>query len=158
MELLRTRPALRACVVDLPQVIAIAERRAASDCPAEIRERLSFVGGDMFEALPEGDAYLLSGILHDWDDASCSRILERCAARLPEGGRLVCLDCVLPPLGDVTGSALKLLDLQMMVGLPGKERTEPEWRVLCRSAGFEIERIVHPEPRNGPSLLEAVRT
>jgi precorrin-6B methylase 2 len=157
IELLGRHPDLHACVVDLPEVVELAEQRASRDCAAEIRSRLNFAAGDMFEDLPAGDVYLLSGILHDWDDASCVRILGRCADRLNESGRLVCIDAVLPPLGDATETQLKLMDLHMMVSLPGKERTESEWRGLLRSAGLELTRILHPQPRRGASLLEAVR-
>ena len=153
VELLCQHPALHACVVDLPAVIALARPRAESTLPPEVRARASFVAGDMFEKLPAGDVYLLSGILHDWDDASCIRILERCAAGLTPGGRLLCIDAVLPPLGDRGATQAKLLDLHMMVSLPGKERTEAEWRALLRAAGFELAEIVHPEAGRGASLL-----
>jgi hypothetical protein len=157
IDLLGRHPDLHARVVDLPEVVALAEQRASRDCSAAIRSRLSFTAGDMFEGLPTGDVYLLSGILHDWDDASCLRILERCVERLGESGRVLCIDAVLPPLGDATETQLKLMDLHMMVSLPGKERTESEWRALLRSAGLELTRIVHPEPRRGASLVETVR-
>ncbi|HMI91378.1 MAG TPA: methyltransferase [Polyangiales bacterium] len=74
------------------------------------------------------------------------------------GGRLICIDAVLPPLGDPASAQLKLMDLHMMVSLAGKERTEDEWRRLFRSTGFALERIVHPDPRRGASLIEGVRT
>ena len=158
MHLLELHPELRACVVDLPDVIAIAERKATADGTDEIRGRLSFFGGDMFEKLPAGDAYLLSGVLHDWDDDTCLRLLKKCAGELAAGGRLICIDAVLPPLGDPASMQLKLMDLHMMVSLPGKERTEDEWRRLFHSTGFALERIVHPDPRRGASLIEGVRT
>jgi hypothetical protein len=70
----------------------------------------------------------------------------------------VCIDAVLPPLGDPGGTQLKLMDLHMMVSLPGKERTEAEWRALLRAGGFELAEIVHPESRRGASLLVGTRS
>jgi hypothetical protein len=35
----------------------------------------------------------------------------------------------------------KLLDLNMLLVLPGKERTRAEWEFLCREAGLEIASI-----------------
>jgi hypothetical protein len=64
------------------------------------------------------------GTIHDWDDASCVRLLDNCRARLPAHGRVVCIDKVLPPMGDTSASGAKLLDMLMLVSLPGKERTE----------------------------------
>jgi hypothetical protein len=46
-------------------------------------------------------------------------------------------------MGDSGRAGTKLLDLLMMVSLPGKERTEPEWRALLAEGGFEL-RHVHP--------------
>jgi len=88
----------------------------------------------MFADVPPADTYVLKAIIHGWDDASAVRVLQNCRARLRQGGRVLCVDNVLPPLGDTTCSDTKLLDMLMMVSLPGKERTEAEWRALYAAA------------------------
>ena len=55
--------------------------------------------GDV-DDVPAGDLYVLKTVIHDWDDASCIRVLGKCSDRLPDGGRIVCADKVLPPMGD----------------------------------------------------------
>ena len=155
IALLERYPDLRATVLDRPNVVALAERHAASEDPA-IRSRLTFVGGDMFVAVPPGDTYVLKTIIHDWDDASCVRVLRHCLAQLPEGGRVVCADKILPPMGDTGASGSKLLDMLMMVSLPGKERTEAEWRALYHAAGLAVTSIAVVNPRSGESLIEGV--
>ena len=155
IALLRRYPELRATVLDLPAVTAFAEREAESEDPA-VRSRLRFVGGDMFVDVPPGDTYVLKTIVHDWDDASCVRVLRVCRAKLPAGGRIVCVDKVLPPMGDTSASGAKLLDMLMMVSLPGKERTEVEWRALHEQAGLTITAIRVTNPRSGESLIESV--
>ena len=156
IALLSRYPHLRASVLDLPEVIAIAERHAAAEDPS-VRERLSFVAGDMFADVPEGDTYVLKTIIHDWDDASCVRVLKNCHARLPGDGRILCVDKVLPTMGDTSASSAKLLDMLMLVSLPGKERTEAEWRALYAEAGLRVASITRIEARSGESIVEGVR-
>ncbi len=152
--LLRRHPELRATVLDLPDVARVAERRAARDAP-ELLGRLAFVAGDMLESVPAGDTYLLSGILHDWDDERCVRVLRNCRERMTAGGRVICLDAVLPPLGDVRGASAKLLDLLMMLTLPGKERTEPEWRALLERADLELSSVTTYDATSCASVVVA---
>ena len=98
--------------------------------------------GDMFKDVPPADAYVLKLILHDWDDASCAKILANVCARLERGGRVICIDNVMPPLGDVSDVPSKLLDVNMMLLLPGKERTRVEWEALYRAAGLAITAMI----------------
>jgi hypothetical protein len=85
---------------------------------------------------------VLKLILHDWDDASCVAILRNVAARLEPGGRVIAIDAVLPPLGDVSDVPSKLLDVNMMLLLPGKERTRAEWESLYFNAGLAITAMI----------------
>ncbi|KAJ0444806.1 putative trans-resveratrol di-O-methyltransferase [Helianthus annuus] len=60
-------------------------------------KNLSFVGGDMFEAIPRADAVLLKWILHDWSDEECLKILKQCRKAIPSkenGGKLIIMDMV----------------------------------------------------------------
>ncbi|MFS8021222.1 putative O-methyltransferase domain, plant methyltransferase dimerization [Helianthus anomalus] len=41
-------------------------------------KNLAYVGGDMFEAIPNANAVLLKWILHDWCDEECIRIFDMC--------------------------------------------------------------------------------
>ena len=98
-------------MLDLPEVVEVAERQAAG-LAADIRARLSFVAGDMFvEYLP---LTLISS------RPSCTTGMTSAACASCYG-----VDNVLPPMGD-TGT--KLLDMLMMLSLPGKERTKVEWQ------------------------------
>ena len=78
----------------------------------------------MLDDVPPGQVYVLKHIIHDWDDARCMQLLKNCHARMKGPGRLICVDAVLPPMGDVGSTPAKLLDIDMMVFIPGKERTE----------------------------------
>ena len=89
--------------------------------------------------MPEGDAYVLSKILHDWDDEPATAILRTIRAAAPEEARMLVLDSVVPPGNDPAG--VKWLDLLMLVLQRGRERTESDWRALLDGAGFRIEQI-----------------
>jgi O-methyltransferase domain len=72
-------------------------------------------------------------------------------------GRVICVDSVLPPMGNVAGTPAKLLDLNMLVFIEGKERTEDQWRQLYRTAGFEISSITPIHDNFGTSIVESVK-
>jgi hypothetical protein len=59
-------------------------------------------------------------------------------------------------MGDTSASGAKLLDMLMMVSLPGKERTEAEWRALYADAGLAVASITVINPRSGESLIEGL--
>jgi hypothetical protein len=130
LGLLRRQPSLRGVVFDLPET-----NRDESSFP----DRLEFVEGDFFERAPRGDAYLLSGILHDWDDERAAAICRTIRFAASPGARLLIRDSVIPPGNEPEGA--KWLDLLMLVLVGGRERTEREWRELLGSTGFDVEQI-----------------
>jgi SAM-dependent methyltransferase len=134
-------PELNGVVFDSPAVIEAAPKHAPVR-DAAVARRLAYVAGDMFEAVPAADAYVLKHILHDWDDAKCERLLANVCKRLEPGGRVIAVDTVLPPLGDTSDVPSKLLDVNMMLLLPGKERTRAEWEALYRGAGLAITAMI----------------
>jgi hypothetical protein len=153
IALLERHPHLRARVLDLPEVIATAESHAAA-IDAGLRARLSFVAGDMFADVPAADTYVIKTVMHNWDDARCVRLLANCRAGLEEGGRILGVDNVLPPMGDTGASGTKLLDMLMMLSLPGRERTEAEWQALYAAAGLRLVSITPINPRSVESIIE----
>ncbi len=128
--LLRRRPGLRGIVFDLPET----DRDESS-----FGDDMQFVAGSFFESVPEGDSYVLSGIIHDWDDARATAILRTIGAAARPGARLLITESVVPPGNEPDGA--KWLDLLMLVLAGGRERTEPEWRALLDGAGWEPVRI-----------------
>jgi hypothetical protein len=126
VELLRTRPDVRGVVFDLPET-----ERDEEAFP----ENLEYVAGSFFEQVPPADSYVLSAILHDWDDERASAILRTIRASARPGARLLVAETVIAAGNEPSGS--KWLDLLMLVLAGGRERTEPEWRALLENAGFE---------------------
>jgi SAM-dependent methyltransferase len=148
--ILQRNSGTRGILFDLPHVVASAEEQLAA---TEVADRCTFVGGDFFAGVPAGgDAYVLSQILHDWDDERCVAILGQCRRAIPDHGKLLVVEFVLPE-GDEPFLG-KWLDLHMLVLLGGRERTAGEYDTLFRAAGFKLARVVPTPP--GPSVVEAV--
>jgi SAM-dependent methyltransferase len=139
---------LRGVLFDLPNVVAEAPAVLEQ---ADVGDRCEIVGGSFLsDPLPPADAYVLSQILHDWDDEHSATILRNCRRTIVDDGQLLVLDGVVPP-GPEPGF-LKHMDLHMLVMLGGKERTEDEWRHLLFGEGFVIAQISSAGPAN---LIEA---
>lgn len=141
----------RGIVFDLPHVVGAAHAILAQ---TGMSERISVVGGDFFETAPAADVYVVSMVLHDWDDADCRRILGRMAEAARPGARLAAVEFVVPP-GN-TPHMSKVIDLTMLGMLTGRERSEQEFRELFASVGFRLDRVVEtPTPL---SVIEATYT
>jgi len=128
--LLQRKPELHGIVFDLPETVRDE---------AALGERIEFAAGSFFDSVPPGDAYVLSAILHDWNDDRAAAILRTVHAAAPKGARLLLIESVVTPDNEPQGS--KWLDLLMLVLLDGRERTEGEWRALLGDTGFEVESI-----------------
>ena len=136
VELLRRRLELRGVVFDLPEVANEAERRVAD---FGLEQRCEVVGGSFFDGVPQGDTFVLGGILHDWPDDRAREILDRIHAASRPGGRLLVLESVVDAQTGI--GEVEWLDLLMLVISRGRERTAAEWRSLLQGAGFEIEQL-----------------
>ena len=117
-----------------------------------VANRVTIQAGSFFERVPAGgDAYLLSHIIHDWSEDQCLTILGNCRRTMRPEARLLLIEMVLPE-GD-TPHPGKMLDLMMLVGPGGQERTEQEYGALLDKAGFRLTRVV---PTSSPvSVVEA---
>jgi hypothetical protein len=146
--ILAAHPAIRGVLVEQPRMLEQA--RAALEA-AGVAGRCKLVPGDVLAAVPEGgDVYLLKSVLHGMTDAEATRVLANCRAAGSDGTRVLVVELVIPPPGE--SSPAKLMDLLMLAGGRGRERTEDEFRGLFRSAGFELTNVVAVE--NGYSILE----
>lgn len=147
-QLLENQPGRRGIVFDLPEVVGGAERVLSA---AALTDRVEAVGGDFFEAVPVADVYVMSVVLHDWDDHKSTQILTNIAKAAPSGARLVLLEMVVPE--DASPHPSKSMDLVMLTMLGGRERTASEWRDLLGAGGFTLDRVIEtPSPF---SIIEA---
>jgi hypothetical protein len=140
-QILATAPSATGVAFDLPHVITEASAALKGH---GLGERLRAEEGNFFEAVPAGaDTYLLSLVLHDWDDARAGLILENIRKAAKPGATIVALEPVMPA-GDEPHMS-KMLDLTMLAMTGGRERSEDEHRQLFERAGLQFQRIV-PTP------------
>ncbi|KAJ0882198.1 putative caffeate O-methyltransferase [Helianthus annuus] len=132
-------PNIKGINFDLPHVI-----KDAPPYPG-----VEHVGGDMFQSVPKGDVIFMKWILHDWGDGYCLKLLKNCWAALPEGGKVVVVEAIIPdPESDISYSdevsktAINA-DMIMLIAHPGgKERLAKEYNILAIEAGFTSMEII----------------
>jgi hypothetical protein len=83
--ILEANPQAEGLLFDQSAVVAAAPPLLTE---AGLADRCIVQAGNFFQAVPaNGDCYLLSQILHNWNDEGCLTILRNCrAAMTPEGG------------------------------------------------------------------------
>lgn len=144
-------PQPRGVLYDLPHVTKDAAALIAS---RGLADRVTFEAGDFFAKVPGGgDLYLLSHVIHDWNEDQCQTILTNCRQAMKADSRLLVLEMVLPP-GDAPHPG-KMLDMMMLVGPGGRERTADEYRTLLARAGFRLTRVIPTD--SAISIVEAVK-
>jgi SAM-dependent methyltransferase len=141
---------VRGVLFDSPHVVAEASPLLKAK---GVLDRVTIESGDFFKAVPVGgDCYVLSHILHDWNEEQCISILANCRKAIKPDGRLLIVEMVLPP-GD-TPHPGKMLDMVMLVVVGGVERSESEYAALLSKAGFRLRSTT---PTNSAvSIVEAV--
>ncbi|WP_301542284.1 methyltransferase [Pyxidicoccus fallax] len=149
-HILKSHPLAQGAIFEMAHVAAEARARLAS---MGLKERCDVVDGDFFASIPKGqDIYILSQILHDWDDEKSLRILSNIREAMHPNSRLLIVETVLP--GDNTMHFGNLYDMAMLVLVGGQERTEEEYSALVAKAGLKVARI-HPTSMP-PSVVEVV--
>lgn len=137
--ILKAYPTMRGILFDLPHVIEGAQSVLAE---AGVADRCQLIAGSFFESVPKGgDAYLLSVVIHDWDDERALTILRNCRAGMGPSSRLLLIERVVPTDGPKPLDTM-LADLNMLVGPGGGERTEAEFASLLSAARLSLRRIV----------------
>src|SRR3954468_16875639 len=117
----------------------VADRARAAVAERGLSSRCRVVSGDFFVSVPEADICVLKFILHDWDDDQSALILSNCARALGPRGGVVLVKLLIPEKDRPSHAAL--MDLNMLVLLPGRERTAAQYRDLLARAGLRLNRI-----------------
>lgn len=133
-------PQARGTVYDTAAGLAQAQ---ATFAQASVADRADTHVGDFRKSVPAGaDVYLVKSTLHNWDDEQCADILRSCRAAVPDAGVLLLLETVLPEMVEPGAAPFAYLsDLNMLVNLGGRERTEAEFRALLAAAGFAMASV-----------------
>ena len=147
-------PALKGIVFDLPRGNADARGRLEA---AGVADRCEVVAGDFFRSVPAGaDAYVLKSVIHVWDDEHAIAILKSCRTAMPSHGALLLIGYVMPERMEMSPrhQQMAMLDLHMMVGPGGRERTEAELREILVQARFVLSGVSPLPGDQGLSVVE----
>lgn len=123
-------PSLQGIIFDRPNIIEHAEAAIKND---GLTDRTRAVAGNFFESVPSGDLMLLKFILHDWSDEECITILNRCRGALARDGRIAVVDAIVGEQNPIAA----LMDMNMFVACPGRERSLDEFDSLFVGAGLK---------------------
>jgi hypothetical protein len=149
-KVLRKYPDMRGVLFDLPGVTSGVPTAGHLN---GLENRVSIEPGSFFECVPSGcDAYMMKHILHDWSDELCSQILRLIRSQIPDNGRLLVFDTVVPE--DNRPCFAKMIDIEMLLHcVGGKERTAAEFAELFAAAAFRLEAIIDTD--SPISIVEA---
>jgi hypothetical protein len=142
-----------------PRGILFDRPHVVKDAPAlfaarGVKDRVTIEAGNFFHRVPAtADAYILSHILHDWDDEHCLTILGHIRKAMNPAGRLLIVEMVLSA-GDAPHPG-KMLDMVMLAQTGGEERSEAEYRLLLAKAGFGLTGVL--PTYSSVSIVEASR-
>jgi hypothetical protein len=143
LPMLSQHPTMRVTVFDLPHVADAARRHIAEQ---GLSDRCEAVSGDAFVAVPPGaDAYVLKGVIHDWEDEEAIAILRTCRAAMRADSTLLLIDRILPERIDPTDALTQakfITDINMFINPGGRERTEAEFRDLLSRGGLRLARVI----------------
>jgi hypothetical protein len=136
--ILAATPTVQGVLYDQPHVVVgaptLLKQRGVDD-------RVRFEEGSFFDNVPAGgDAYILKNIIHDWPDEQAAGILSNVRSAAHDGATVLLIELVIPEHDrDFLG---KWSDLEMLLVLGSRERTEAQYRDLLRESGFRMTRVV----------------
>ncbi|MDI2125435.1 methyltransferase [Yinghuangia seranimata] len=131
--LLAAHPGLRGVLLERPHVVEAARRALGA---SDVGGRCTFRTGDFADVPAHGDVYVLSRVLHDWDDDRCVEILRHCARAMPAHADLLIVERLLPT--DGSPSLATAWDLHMMCNVGGRERRADHYARLLDAAGLRL--------------------
>ncbi len=151
LAVLGLNPHLRGMLVDLEPSVEAAKSRFAKEDPSS---RCQLIVADLTQSVPAGaDVYMLKHVLHGDQDEDAVTILKNCRAVIPQTGRLLIIEFILPPIVSHADPQLEghlMSDLNMLAVTGGKERSEREWKTLLEAAGFILTGVY---PVGGDNLM-----
>jgi len=131
-------PQAEGVLLEQDALLPVAERRLRE---AGVLDRCRLAGGSFFDRVPDdGDLYVLRRVVHDLDDERALALLSTVRDHAPADATLLLMESVVAPGGGPDFA--KSLDLDMLLFVGGRERTEQEYAALLERAGFRMTRVV----------------
>jgi len=131
---------------DIPNIIS----------KASCHPRIQRMPHDFFKTQPVKDAraYYLHSILHDWNNSDALEIIRNIASAMKPGySKLLVNDIMLPPCRP--SRLATAVDMQVMIMVAGRERTEDMFRGLLEMAGLKVVQVWR-HPSSVTSIIESI--
>ncbi|MEO1378557.1 MAG: methyltransferase, partial [Cyanobacteria bacterium J06635_10] len=130
---------------DLPHEVETAPNNLSK---YGVNHAVQIKSGSALESLPKGaDAIVMKYFLSVFSREDSIKVLTNCREALPEHGRVILLQTLVPALGAPVeypdGTIPALAAVQMMITNPGGYwRTEQEYKELFEASGFKLEQVI----------------
>ena len=142
---------LRAILDRTPGATGIVFDRAQVLEGLDPGDRMTVQAGSFFDGgVPTADAYLLSNIIHDWDDDSAAAILTAIRSAAKATSRLLLFEFIVPD--DAGPFDATDIDVWMLALVSGRERRLAEYRTLFERTGWNLLQTI---PTKSQTILEA---
>ncbi|MEO0509797.1 MAG: methyltransferase [Verrucomicrobiota bacterium] len=126
----------------------------------ETSGKLRLIGGDFFDSVPtDGDLYIIKNTIHNWPQHQTKKLLKSLSEAMRHNQtsesanadkRLLIIEYL---VADEAGSEMaNWLDLNFMILVNGKSRTQKEYTDIAADAGLELAGV-HPT-KIGRKILE----
>lgn len=145
----RAAPEAQITVFDQPFVV---DGTTSAVRDAGLQNRITVQGGSYLHAVPgPADLIVMKNIVHGEPDHNALKLLRNCRQALENGGRLLVIEAVVTD--GPQGNGARIMDIEMLYGPGGRQRTEEEHTTLFNATGFTLKGIT-PVP-TGTSIVEA---
>ncbi len=149
MQIARQFPGTQVTVFDLPHVIPDTEKQISEN---GMNDRVNAKGGSYLEEVPgPTDLITMKNIVHGENDEKAIQLLKNCRSALHNEGKVLVIESVITDGPEGIGA--RVLDIEMLIGPGGRQRTKEEHAKLFNEAGFEFQREIRL--KTGSSILEA---
>jgi O-methyltransferase domain len=133
--LLGADPVATGVLFDRAEALAEAPQVLAD---AGLTGRAELIPGDFLREVPAADLYVLSQVLHNWEDEQVRAILGHCRLAGRPGGSIIVIELMLPDGPEP--SVAHLMDLIMLTTVGGRERTRAQHEALMAESGYALAR------------------
>ena len=138
-EILKANPQSSGVIFDRPEVVIETERKMEE---AGLADRCECVGGNFFEAVPEGaDYYVIKHVLHDWDDEHATQILRNIRKAMRPDSRLLIVEGLIEhdyAFGEFFRAWWDILQLSHTLG---RSRTVEQMQAMLKRTGFKLDSL-----------------
>lgn len=145
IKILQNYPNLNIEVYDRVQTIEEARQHWNGKLDETLLEKIKFTGGDFFFSVPDSisndDVYFFSAIFHGFSDEECLVILSNVKKASGKYKPFIVIGDVV--LNESNCDSMQAsMDMQMLIGTNGRERTMSDWERLIDQAGYELREVV----------------